>query len=82
MLNSSFMLGRAGSLAARLTMDPKEGDKSRIERAYRLLFGREPEKAELRLACEFLRRPGTPTMSRWEQYAQVLLTSNEMLYVD
>ena len=46
------------------------------------LLGAEPEKAELRLACEFLRRPGTPTMSRWEQYAQVLLTSNEMLYVD
>src|SRR6266849_4292761 len=82
MLNSAFMLGRAGSLAARLTMDPKESDKSRIERAYRLLFGREPEKAELRLAWEFLRRPGTLTMSRWEQYAQVLLTSNEMLYVD
>jgi len=82
MLNSSFMLGRAGSLAARLTMDPKESDKSRIERAYRLLFGREPEKAELKLALEFLRQPGPRTMTRWEQYAQVLLTSNEMLYVD
>jgi len=63
-------------------MHLKESDKSRIERAYRLLFGREPEKAELKVALEFLRQPDPPTMSRWEQYAQVLLTSNEMLYVD
>jgi hypothetical protein len=36
----------------------------------------------VKLALEFLRKPGTPEMTRWEQYAQLLLASNEMLYVD
>ena len=50
--------------------------------AYRLLFGREPEAKELQLGLDFLNKPLTPEMSRWEQYAQLLLVSNEMLYVD
>jgi hypothetical protein len=30
----------------------------------------------------FLAKPETAQMSRWEQYAQLMLVSNEMLYVD
>jgi hypothetical protein len=82
MLNSPFMLSQARALAARLKANPAGSDKARLHHAYRLLFGREPEGTELKLALEFLRKPGTPGMSRWEQYAQLLLASNEMLYVD
>jgi hypothetical protein len=82
MLNSAFMQERAKALAARLSANAKESGKSRIERAYRLLFGREPEKPEVKVALDFLRKPSTAEMSRWEQYTQALLTSNEMLYVD
>ena len=53
-----------------------------MQRAYWLLFGREPEPTELKLALEFLRKPGTSEVTRWEQFAQLLLASNEMLYVD
>jgi hypothetical protein len=82
MLNSPFILRQARALAARLNANPTEGDKARVHHAYRLLFAREPEGAELKLALEFLRKPGTPESTRWEQYAQMLLASNEMLYVD
>ena len=82
MLNSPFMLSQARALAARLKANPAESDRSRVQRAYRLLFGREPEETEAKLALEFLRKPGTPEMTRWEQYAQLLLASSEMLYVD
>ena len=74
--------GVARVLAARLNANPAESDRSRVQRAYRLLFGREPEETEAKLALEFLRKPGTSQMTRWEQYAQLLLASNEMLYVD
>ncbi|HKS35908.1 MAG TPA: DUF1549 and DUF1553 domain-containing protein [Verrucomicrobiae bacterium] len=82
MLNSPFVVAQAEALAVRLTADPKESENQRIERAYRLLFGREPEKAETKLGLEFLCKADPAGMSRWEQYAQLLLVSNEMLYVD
>jgi hypothetical protein len=82
LLNSPFMLSRARALAARLKSNPAESDRARIQRGYRLLFGREPEAIEVNLALEFLRKPGTPQMPRWEQYAQLLLASNEMFYVE
>ena len=82
MLNSPFMITQAHALADRLTADPKENNARRIQNSYRLLFGREPEKSETELALAFLRKPDASEMSRWEQYAQLLLVSNEMLYVD
>jgi hypothetical protein len=81
-LNSPFILQRSRALAGRLTSDPNESDASRVGRAYRLLFGREPEKDEIDLALGFLKKPTTAQMSRWEQYAQMLLVCDEMLYVD
>ena len=47
-----------------------------------VLFAREPLPDEVDLAVHFLAKPTTSSMSRWEQYAQVLLPSDEMLYVD
>ena len=58
--------------------------RKRVEHAYELLFARQPDKAELKAALAWLRKPlNAPVeMTRWEQYTQVLLASNEMLYVD
>src|SRR6185503_13433512 len=82
MLNSPFMLSQARALAARLKASPAESNRSRVQRVYRLLFSRPPEESELKLALEFLKKPDAPEMTRWEEYAQLLLASNEMLYVD
>jgi mono/diheme cytochrome c family protein len=80
-LNSLFMQRRATAFAARL-QGTAEDDETRITLAYRLLFSRDPDDAERALARKFLLRSTTSDMSRWEQYAQLLLASNEMLYVD
>ena len=60
------------------------GDEDRVTAAYRIAFGRSPEKPELDLALRFLKLPTKPDhkLTRWQQYAQVLLASNEMMYVD
>ena len=80
MLNSSFMAERARALAARLTaLDQQE----RLRRAFELTFSRRPSAREKSLALDFLRESKSPaaTLNSWEQYAQVLLSSSELLYI-
>ena len=72
----------AWTLASGVTADKKESERTRVEKIYTLLFAREPEREEMKLALEFLRKPESNGLTRWEQYAQMLLASNEMMYVD
>ncbi len=82
MLNSPFMQRYATALAARL-QGGAEDDPTRVVNAYRTLLGREPDESERSLAADFLLRPSSAAgMTRWEQYAQILLMTNELLYVD
>ena len=82
-LNSDFMVSQAKAFATRVE---KLGttDEERVTGAYRIIFGRTPEKAERDLALRFLKLPPKvdDKLTRWQQYAQVLLASNELLYVD
>jgi hypothetical protein len=50
-----------------------------IESAYSVLLQRVPTENERRLGREFLLAAGA---DGWEQYAKVLLSSNEFAYVD
>ena len=81
MLNSPFILERAKAFAKRIS-DSADNDRARIRNAYRILFSREPDNDELAVALAYLNKPSSGEISRWDQYAQMLLVSNEMLYVD
>lgn len=82
MMNSSFMIDHARGLSQRL-LAMKGDDGARIRLAYELLFSREPEDGELLMAQEFLQQTAADTtMPNWQQFAQALLATNEMLYVD
>ncbi len=80
-LNSPFVIARARALAAGVTFDSDE-DEKRVEQLYEKLFARRPARAEMKLALDFVRKPDAAGLTRWEQYAQMLLASNEMMYVD
>jgi hypothetical protein len=86
-LNSPFVVARAKALAARVEAESATED-TRVRRAYELAFGRPPAEAELRLARLFLSAADDPAekggnqLTRWQRYAQVLLASNEFLYID
>jgi hypothetical protein len=73
-LNSGFMNAQSKAFSERL----KGTDAERITEAYRLLYGRKPDAQELALGLEFVK--GKP--DAWTGYAQVLLTSNEFVFVD
>ncbi len=77
-LNSPFMQQQASALVKRLKTEVS--DEERVRLAYRLLYGREATAPQMRLAMEFLGRPSSD--ESWRQYAQVLLGSNEFLFVD
>jgi cytochrome c553 len=88
-LNSEFMIARARNLAAKLTAEDKD-DTARIRKAFVHLYGRPASDRDVRLGLAFLGAPEDParpgeskaTLSRWEQYAQVLLSANEFTFVD
>jgi len=81
-LNSPFVIERSRDLATQLTARKQDRDAARIGRAYQLLFGREPSQAETSIALEFLGQAQDSDLSPWTQYVQMLLASNEMLYID
>jgi hypothetical protein len=84
-LNSEFMVRNAKALSARLASLEKD-DSGRIRQAFLILYGRPVTERELSLGMAFLSARSTPdpavTLSRWEQYAQVLLSANEFMFVD
>ena len=72
-LNSEFATRAAKKLAGRIE---KDSDTDKIEQLHQIVFGRQPTEAESRLGLEFI--DGTSL----QQYAQVLLMTNELMFVD
>lgn len=71
-MNSAFMTETANRLAARTSGD----NTARVKQLYELTLGRVPGDDESALATEFL------TAGSLEQLSQVLLMSNELMFVD
>lgn len=79
-LNSDFVWKQAEKFGERLAEDGGD-DAARIKKAYRYLYAREASDDEVQLGIEFLKEAGK-TARAWSEYAQVLLTANEFLFVD
>jgi hypothetical protein len=83
LMNGRFMQELAQALVVRTNANsPAE----QVERMYRLAYNRVPDKDEMRLALAFLMRGDAgnshPTSGIWQEFAQVLLMSNEFAFVD
>lgn len=83
-LNSEFFVKQAKTLAARVQGQSGETLDHRTHRVYQLLYGRNADQQELLIAKKFVAQPNPKDakLTRWEQYTQALLGSNEFLYVD
>lgn len=80
-LNSPFMIQRANRLAQRAIELTNTELPERIAILYEAALARRPDAEELRLATLYL-QAGNETPYQWEQFAQVLLSTNELLVVD
>jgi hypothetical protein len=92
LMNDPFVHEQATRLAKRL-MEPPGDDTGRIERAYLLLFGRQPTAEELAANVRFVKEArgrahsaGMPADQQarvtWEGLARALFRLNEFVYVD
>ena len=88
-LNGPFVIETPKALAARVQKEAT-GDAERVQRAFALAYGRSAiaaeEVADIRSISP---RPGCAdriedrfVLTRWERFAQILIGSNEFMYVD
>jgi hypothetical protein len=97
LMNSPFLHEQARRLSREILHEPDSSSakdpESAVCRLYRRVLGRLPEGDELALATAFIRgqadgwKPGQSThgesqLSPWEQLSQVLLLTNEFMFVD
>jgi len=93
LLNSNFILQQADAFAQRTLADTGVKSKltDRITRAWQRAYSRKPKPVELRAATEYLKQQQTafaaakvkaPAKTALASLCQVLLCSNEFLYVD
>ena len=82
-MNSEFIQERSREFAHRLAMRHDSDMEAKIGHAYEILYSRPVTKSEFALATEFLsQKHGKQSDESWRQYAQILLGSNEFLFVD
>ena len=97
-MNSPFTIRQARSLADRIGQEAGDNVESRINRFYRVVFQREGTKEEIQTGVEFIadaeaykesmvanistNPEAKEPLSSWGLYAQALLLSNELMFVD
>ncbi|HLJ12498.1 MAG TPA: PSD1 and planctomycete cytochrome C domain-containing protein [Planctomycetaceae bacterium] len=88
LLNSQFVVDRAKGFAARLERAAPD-EAARVRLAYSVAWGRAAGDAELEAALQFLAsqeseyQPAPEARSRsWVDFCQMLLASNEFLYIE
>lgn len=83
-LNSPFVVEQAKALLARPEVSAAATDEARIAGLYRLVLARKPAPDEVAAGLIFVHRPAGAgsKITAWEQYAQVLLQTNEVMYLD
>ncbi len=84
-MNSPFVLEQAKALAARPDVAGEPDATQRVRVLYRLALGRTPTPSEAELAARFIAAPpasGETKLSAWDLLAQVLLCTNEFVFVE
>jgi hypothetical protein len=80
LLNHPMALERTMALA-QLSMQRGRDTRERVNWLYQTLYARPAEDFEVRLADSIVVNPNDERIA-WESYCQVLLCSNELIYVD
>ncbi len=84
-LNSSFLQARAAALAGRVLREHPQDIPAQIRAVHRWLFAREATDEDIQFGSEFLatsQAEGVIADQAWRHYAQALLATNELQFVE
>ena len=83
-LNAPFMIEQVKSLCGRMEIAAATEPADKVTALYRTIFARDPQVDELAACQAFVATApeAGSQLSAWEQLAQVLLASNELMYLD
>lgn len=86
-LNSLFVMEQARALVTQPEIARAKKPAQRVDALFRQVLGREPTKHETESAVRFVEAAGAAEQTKdgltsWEQFAQVLLISNEVIFID
>jgi hypothetical protein len=88
-LNSPFVMEQASQMVNRPTLQQLDDDTKRVRYLYQLVYQRDPSAKEIQVGLRFLQAKSAATdpkeqkpLTPWERYGQVLLMSNELMFVD
>ncbi len=79
LMNHPIAIEAAKATAKRPEIAAEADEAKRVERLYRLLYGRDPSSEEVALAREYL---ADPAGSSWDRYVQGLMIANEFVFID
>ena len=83
MMNAPLVVGQAKALVARTEVTGKTHPKDRLAALYRIVYQRTPDEHELSSGVAFVASAqANAKLNGWQQYAQLLLMSNEFMFVD
>jgi len=83
LMNSPFAVREAKELVKRSEIGSATEPAERIRQLYRIAYQRDPTAEELETGLKFVSSGSeSKRLGVWEQYAQVLLESNEFVFVD
>ena len=81
LMNNPFVLEQARRLLRRPEMASETDAARRIDRLYRLCYGRSSKADEVKMGLEYLKM-SKQEAAAWERYTQALLLANEFVFVD
>jgi hypothetical protein len=81
LMNNPFVLESARRLLRRPEVEAEADTARKVERLYRLAYGRAPAAEEVSLARDYL-GAANQSAAEWERYVQALLLANEFVFVD
>jgi hypothetical protein len=84
LLNGPFVLEQVRRLIHRPEVENQNQPEARIQALHRLVFSRAAEPEEVSLGIRFIEAQTgqSGSLTPWEKYAQVLLMTNEFVFVD
>lgn len=83
-MNSPFVVEQAKAIFSRPEIASRTEPPARIQALYQTILGREPTQLQLDAAIGFVSAPADKEskLNPFEEFAQVLLSANELMYLD